>query len=91
MITSEVRNKLQSWSRVLKYLVFTESFLGEESAKFAKRREMYESLEKRQSKDNPFKWTTEVLEAAKHVKKAEGVTFYKVVNFPAQKTCLHVR
>jgi hypothetical protein len=50
--------------------VFTESFLGEKFAKINKGKAEYESLEKRQSKDNQLKLTSEVLEAAKVVKKA---------------------
>jgi hypothetical protein len=67
----------------------TESFLGKKSAKIDKGEAVYETLEKRQSKDNRLELTFEVLEAAKIVKKAEGVNHHKFV-IPAQIICLHV-
>jgi hypothetical protein len=71
--------------------VFAESFLGEKFAKVNKGKAEYESLEKRQSKDNKSRSTSKVLEAVNIVKKAEGVTGNKFVDFPAKKFCLHVR
>jgi nitrate/TMAO reductase-like tetraheme cytochrome c subunit len=70
--------------------MFTESFLGKKSAKIDKEEAVYETLEKRQSKDNRLELTFEVLETAKIIKKAEGVNCHKFDNIPAQKICLHV-
>ena len=75
-VKSKLKMKLQSWSRVHKYLVFIESFLGEKSAKITKGNMKYESLEMRQLKGNQFKVMTKVLEAAKFVKRAEGSQVY---------------
>jgi hypothetical protein len=53
-----------------KYDVFAESSLGEKFAEVNKGKAEYESLEKRQRKDNQFRSTFEVLEAVNIVKKA---------------------
>jgi hypothetical protein len=65
-------------------------FVGDKFAKFNKWNMLYESLEKRQSKHNQLRLTTQVLEAAQLVKKGV-VVYHELINFPAKKICLDER